>query len=511
MDPLLVNVQAAVGKMNLATQRKAQAASIETDLTTAEQEIASTAVDDLLQANRNRIVQAAAGQMAGMEDQQVAGTDQFPAGTRTIAEEPAPGLESLMGANVVEQLRAARQRDEEAQSAASRPVPPPAPNPPAAPAVDVEAERIADELDKLEDEDVLPATLSLPEEMAARVGKVVRERTNKGIREMNAKREARAGTPEANPFRPNITAPPRTQPAAPATASPPAPQPPKPGPVAPPEPVVAAPPPPPQPAPEAKAKGRKKVGSEGFLKKNLEATIDDYISDVDNLTPEEIAQVDADRGVQRTGSTVAPVETNKTRYIKFRDQLEGVIRSHSRIALLRGDAPAEGRVESAVLKDAQRSFAKAQKEGKEWALNFAIRSAKSVISREILNITKTETWKEKVQTLSLTQQGESGETQRNIPVNTQEEEEADPELDQVEDPRATRIEASIKDKRLRIGEALQNFIQDEELEDEQHPREPACPSARAERKPPEPAAGAHHPERRRQTRAQHGVEHRGVV
>lgn len=445
-------------------------------------------------------VQAGRG-LAILEEQQATREAQFPAAPRPIQEEPAPTLESILGPNVLEQLRAARQRDLEAQAAANPPPQAPAPQPPAPPAVDVEAERIADELNKLEDEDVLAAALRLPEEMAARVGKVVRERTNKGIRELNARREARAGTPEANPYRPNITAPPRTQPAAPVPPT----QPPSPGPVTPPEPAAPVPPSAP-PVIEEKPKGRKKVGSEGFAKKRTAGTIDEYVSDVDNLTPEEIAQVEYDRGFRQTEDdraaaearakeiededpdaadeireTVAaaprkaPVakETNKTRYIKFRDQLQRIIRNHPSIGILRGDPSAEQRVEDAVLRDAKRTFADAQKNGKNWELNFAVASAKRVIPREILNITKTAEWKEKAKTMSLTQEGESGTSQRDIPVNSQEEEEADPELEQVEDERAqsaTRTAAAIQSDRLRVGKALSEFIQDKEIEDEEDHR-----------------------------------------
>ncbi len=515
-DPLLVNVKAAVGKLNIAAQRKAQAGSIEAGLATAEQEITTTAVDDLIQANRNRIVSQAAGQdLATLEEQQATREAQFPAAPRPIQEEPAPSLESILGPNVLEQLRAARQRDLEEQAAAnptpqapapqpatapepqpSAPVPPPQPPSPAPVSPPEPAATAPKEgafmpggalaslggltgkfgnttvsiIASPDDPSVGFVTGLVGSDVKAKLGDIVAAIQKAGFKSINYRpdNEDGRGAARVRLFESLKKAYASSQ----------------------------AVPPPAPPVIEEKPKGRKKVGSEGFMEKNLAATISDYVSDVDNLSPEEIAQVEYDRGFRQieddraaaearaneiededpdaadeiretvaAAPRKAPVakETNKTRYIKFRDQLQRIIRNHPRIAILRGDPDAEQRVETAVLKDAQRTFSEAQKTGAEWELNFAAAAAKSVISREILNITDTDIWRKKAKTMSLTQEGESGTTQRDIPVNSQEEEESDPELEQVEDEEAsikTRTAAAMQSDRLKVGKALSQFIQE---------------------------------------------------
>lgn len=147
------------------------------------------------------VPQQAAPQLAAAESLRPA------ASRRRVAAKPRPDSTTAPAKSAPAAQAAATASASPEAASPSTSANPPSDTSAALAAPDVEAERIADDLEKLDDEEAIAAAMTLPEEMYERVGGAIRARNNRAIRELNAKINANR---EENPFRPNIAAPKRT-------------------------------------------------------------------------------------------------------------------------------------------------------------------------------------------------------------------------------------------------------------------------------------------------------------
>jgi hypothetical protein len=159
--------------------------------------------------------------------------------------------------------------------------------------------------------------------------------------------------------------------------------------------ILAAPTPAPQVAtpttpsrPRSPLAKRKALGAAGKQAKRMAAMGSDALKDLDNLTPEEGLQVAWQEGRQETRDPRA-TETNKTRFINFASQIDGVINGNTLVNDMRSNDVAMTRIKDAVMREAVKSFEKAQETGTEWTIPFAMQAAQMKIRQEANNIRRT--------------------------------------------------------------------------------------------------------------------------
>lgn len=223
-------------------------------------------------------------------------------------------------------------------------------------------------------------------------------------------------------------------------------------------------------APKAKKPttgGRKKLGSEGKQTKRQARWAEVAAESLSNLSPEETAQIEWDRRPE--GARPATAETNKTRFVRFADLLDNVVRSHPITrSILQTAEPEIARVKDALLGIAARDFVDAEANGQEFRLDFALAEAKRNIRREVWNITRTKRWQNRVKTVSTTVETDDGT--ETLDIADEQDEDAEPipkEQEPVNIDETPAMEEARRREELygggltRMAEAVQAFVDEE--------------------------------------------------